>query len=110
MKLTKETVKAAFALELDKQGNTLLDMEDFLADDLTKKASLDVGELLKGIAGVAGGAAMVGGGALGLGGYLGYKANDDSNDKIEKKHKEKQQYDEAIRDLQYAMKSRNSAF
>jgi len=103
MKLTKDTVKAAIALELNKQGHTLEDFEAALkANDNVKIANwLEAGgDAMK----ILGATAALGGGALGMGAYGMYAGNDDSNDKLKKKLVEQRQYEEALRDLKAAQK------
>jgi hypothetical protein len=104
MRWTPQDIKAGIAYELDKQGSTLQDFESALEKQALGLPSVgSITAALKGLGTVgAGSAAALGLGAAGLG-YGAYKGNQDSDDKIQKKLQEKQQYEDAIRSLQAAL-------
>lgn len=108
MKLTKDTVRTALALELTKVGCTLLDAEQFIKESGQPpviKTAIDLGGAAKAIATLGGGAAF-GLGAIGAGtGYGMYTGLEDSDAKERKKLVEIEQYKQAIRDLQAAQKN-----
>ena len=107
-------IKQALAEQLALEGKTLQDLEN----DLYKQSSLqktaapgflislkDIGSGLGSILSGTGGAVAGIGIGAGLLGYGGYLANEDSNKKILKKLREKQQYLEAAKNLQDSLQS-----
>jgi hypothetical protein len=102
-----QLIKTAIALELSKEGKTLLDLETALVSpDITKTASPTYADFMKWLdtikasGALMGTSAVVGGGAVGAGAYGAYLANEDSDNKQLKKMKEIQQYAQARKQLQ----------
>jgi hypothetical protein len=110
MKLTPNVIKRYLAIELQKQGATLQDLEEVLgtADTIEKtaenmeKRGLDLVTPLKSLGTLAKayGLFTVGAGALGGGlGYTAYLANQNSSDQQAKKIREAQEYQTALKSL-----------
>ncbi|CAK0773813.1 conserved hypothetical protein [Gammaproteobacteria bacterium] len=114
MKILPEQIKMAFAQELEKTGHTIEDLEVALKNNANIKtagASAALAGLAKATPGLLnlGGLVSIGTGALGGAGiYAGYKANENSNEKILKKMKERQQYIEATKALQAALQNQQA--
>ena len=104
MNWTAQDIKSVLEDTLTKQGSSLSEFELSLKKDASlHKQAVDPLSFAKSLFSAMG-AASVGAGALtGAGLYGAYKANQDSSDKIMKKLKEKQQYEDATRSLQAAM-------
>lgn len=106
MKLDKNTIKAVLAMELQKRGSDLTECEEYLKEaSMTKEGSIEPTSMLRNLLMLGGASAAAAGGALGLGGYMGYKANDDSNERIQDRLRTKAQYEEALRALQNAQQN-----
>lgn len=108
MKLnSKELVKGALQLALEKEGHTLMDFEAYLKGQapVEKRASLEktsntVIDLLKGLSQLSTAAAIGTGAAGGLGGYYGYKNFVDTQDSINDKYKQQKQIIDANKVMQ----------
>ena len=104
MKCTPQDIKASIAIELQKQGSSIEDFEVELSHGCTKTANAlsAVVAALKSLGTIGAGTAAAGG-LIGAGGIYGaYKGNQDSDDKINKKMQERQQYIDAMNSLQAA--------
>ena len=105
MKWTAQDIKSALATALEKKGSSLEQFESQLRQhpDSIEKTALDPVSIAKALFNSAG-AVTLGAGALGGAGLYGaYQMSQNSDDKILKKLKEKQQYEEATRSLQAAL-------
>jgi hypothetical protein len=107
MKWTAQDIKSVLEAELVKKGSSLEEFEAQLRQrpDSVEKLAMDPLGVFKNLA-TAGGALTIGGGALaGTGLYAAYLANQNSDNKVLKKMKEQQQYEEATKSLQAAMQN-----
>ena len=115
MRWTPSDIKQALAAELQKTGHSLGQLETILASkpesveklaEEMSKISLDPSSVVNSAKTLLSGAGYLGmglGAIGGIGAYGAYRANQGSNDMIQKKMQEKQQYEEATRNLRAAM-------
>jgi|SRR5579859_3238092 hypothetical protein len=101
-----QLIKQAMALELEKEGMRIEDLEAELTKQAAGMSLLDFGKLTSLFGSgfnLAGATALGAGGLVGAGAYGGYLANEDSNNKQLKKMKEMQQYHDATNSLKEDM-------
>lgn len=115
-----ELLKAALRVELDKKGSSLADLEsDLKKEAMEKRAAGPGGFLLNvdpshvmsifgSIANLYGLSAAGVGAAGAYAGFQGYKGLANSDEKIDKKQQEAQQYKDALRSLTSAQQNNHS--